>query len=1116
MAKWTLSWFAFGLLVLVNVSVPCRGAPRETAQTREYVCRLLAQPPELDGDVLGDPAWGDAAAGDGYHDLRTGLPSERQTSFRIGFTVDAVFLGVVCDEPEPDGILADLPDGENFELEDGLALYLALDDGALMEFLVNAAGSRTSTRTLKNWQAAVKVGNASWSAEIALPWEVIGACPAEGVSWRFNVCRFFAWDLFNECSTWAALEYRTDETANYGRLLFEGLGAAERAAITERIASKAIKEEILVYSRPKTGVMIQSEYSENLLVYSQGAYVAPRLSPDGRRVLINSVEGGALGVWIVSRDGGRKERVCDGSQAAWSLDGAKIVFQRDGRIVERTLATGDETVVSPEDVPPLAFPAYMPGSSAVSKFLCVDEAGQGLRFLNPAGDKPLDPILEGEVRGTPRCSPDGTTIAVQKGARIWLLDVAAREARLLTAGPGVQAGPVWADDGKSLCYVQLSSPTAVWGDICRVKIDTPHVVDVIQRKAYPSFDWRGSELAAARTRELPGATLVLRRTDATLDLSGDLKTLQTAAWEEIPEGGPGGNLHGSVLVENDWFGLCFAAEGAFLFPKTGAVPAGGLRLRLTNDAGLEAAGVSEIRVVEWDNAGVSFRVGFATESQAPLAATITVPRRAPTVSIQTQDGVGRAGVSGDFALAVSPDRLSNDLIVSPGRVAAGATTALPKTPFVLGCVADSDALVVLVSRSGDAVFTATNAADAKSLTSLDASLGDQGVVIGVLTQGKPWQAAELEEGAVTGAWQAKWKRPFHAVWRMAVGGPDAAYARMWNVRSLGALSGRALPVDRTFDAPPDAAVVYLWGREKITAPDVWTTTDVLADAWGIDRYLSLLDVQGVRGSRSGSPPTAFRELAMHGTQWHPAQASNDYGNFGVLEIMGSVFAVDTDGVREFLAHLGGDALALIRGLDERIGEYETFADEIVAFCQAHQADDADGTLAAIETQAQRLRGSEIEDAGDDLAQAAKALQRVQALIGVRDGLTLPMFEAFCCMPGNDAWARIYEEFLTYVAAKEGRLWHNNTIRFELWYEDDFRRFYQCCVEALERRQRVLAGYRQWAQQTRDAAGRWILTHPESSGIAEDLRERTQAILRNRYFQEGDWRGEEPLARGVLQ
>jgi hypothetical protein len=149
----------------------------------------------------------------------------------------------------------------------------------------------------------------------------------------------------------------------------------------------------------------------------------------------------------------------------------------------------------------------------------------------------------------------------------------------------------------------------------------------------------------------------------------------------------------------------------------------------------------------------------------------------------------------------------------------------------------------------------------------------------------------------------------------------------------------------------------------------------------------------------------------------------------------------------------------------------------------------------------------------DPAVAGEALEQVLGIVGTRDDVTLTFFEAFCNLPGNDEWAETFQDFLGYLAAREGRVWHGNTIRYELWYEEEFKAFARCCRRSLAERQRILSECRDSVKRIHDLAGYGILVEQDFKPLGDELRRRAHVILRDRFYLEGDWRGETPLPDG---
>jgi hypothetical protein len=182
----------------------------------------------------------------------------------------------------------------------------------------------------------------------------------------------------------------------------------------------------------------------------------------------------------------------------------------------------------------------------------------------------------------------------------------------------------------------------------------------------------------------------------------------------------------------------------------------------------------DISVVEDSEDTGAVKASFVANGNRIMTATIRVPRTRPFVEIAVEDGTGCVGFTTDMELAIIPDRLSNDLVIDSNQIAAGATTHLPGTPLVLGCLADSEAMAVMADSSGSPSFAVTNSDNGDRLTALTAAPGKKRVVIAVLAAGRMWQPAALEKDSERAKWSAQWDKPFHAEWRMAVRGADTA------------------------------------------------------------------------------------------------------------------------------------------------------------------------------------------------------------------------------------------------------------------------------------------------------------------------------------------------------
>ena len=879
-------------------------------------------------------------------------------------------------------------------------------------------------------------------------------------------------------------------------------------------------EEFLLYSRPGVGVLLRTDDSEDRVVFNQGPHVAPRLSPDRKRVLYTSLEvlasaGRAqsaipMGVWVADCNGARKERICDGAQGTWSPDGTKILLQREGRLIERDLVSGQETAVSPDGAPAMVFPSYLPDGSIV----CTGDAGKRLYLIAPGEERRPELVLDGEFRSAPRCSPDGKTLAYQDGAHIYLMDLATRTTRQLTLGPGVQAWPVWAEDGQSLCYAQTPFAFAERWDIYRVEIDSPQGARRVERNVHAAFDWQGVDPGPGRESTVPGADIKLWRGKKPLGSRTHFDLHSQEDWEVVPEGRAPGPVDGAVAIENDWLILHISCNGIDIIPKVeGDIP-GPIALRVVDAQGPATADVAGIDLLQNSGEEVVAEVSFAVEKERTVKAAIRVPRTRPFVEVRPVQGVSGVVLQADAAVVVVPDRFSNDLVIDPRLAPPGATLALPETPVVLACLAQTGAMAVIVAPSDGQSMAVTNGKKGERLAEVAASLAGERVVIALLTGERMWQRPELAKSR--GKWRAGWNKPFHAEWRLAARGAHAACSRTWNQYDLGLLGREPLPIEGAFAEAPEASIVYAWGRGALTPPDVLTLADVLVDVLGIERYAAAFDVEGIRGYRSGCGRAPFRELATCEPDWEPWLAFDEERELGVLEVMAAAFPVGTDATRSLLTNLGNDAIDLLRGLDNRIGEYEDFLADLAAFCHAHANGRGQGFFASVAEQANSVRGSVRGAPKTNLAGIEEALQDLLGILGTRDVLRLGDMKALAEILKDDWKMKIFRERITIPGAKEGRLWHDDIFYYEIGYEEEFRRFSHRCRRRLAEQQRILSKYRELVKHVRDEAARLIVAAPEFKALGEGIREMTRAILRDRYYLEGDWRGETPLPKGRLK
>ncbi len=1025
------------------------------AAPKAYLCRQLTAAPELDGDVTEDAAWRDVAPATGYRVLGEARPSRKQTTFRAGFTADALYVVVVCDEPDPDSIVADMGDGEDLWDEDSVEVFLSTTGEDELQFVVNAIGSRASSKTVAEWEAATFIDDGAWTVEIALPWEVLGAFPAEGAVWGLNVTRNIVVDGTIEHHTWASVELGFHEPKRFGALRFEAVNAKIRKAIEARVAAEPVLDDRFLVVHHDRGVLLQTGSTESQLLLRQGVPVAPRFAPDGRRVLFNSVEGGASGVWVINAGGGTASRVCDGIQGTWTRDGAGVLCVRDGRIVRHDLETGTEAFASPADARPLAHPDALPEGGVV----CTDAAGERLLLISRDGSG-LRELDAAESIGTPRVSPDGTRVAYPRGPHISVVDVETGVRTQVVVAPGVQTGPVWGTDGASLCFSQAPAPFETNWDVWHVALADPSTVHRIRRGVLPVFDWIGVRPAPTQTSHVLGTQVNLWRRKALSRFLGRGGRVPPKGWKTVVGEVPAATRKGGLAVTNDWFAAVPSGRGVRLeatHPEVDLPP-----IALDFIASEHGAG-PRVGATAWaEGARLAIESGGATFR-------VAVDRTLPLVRVA---GSGREGVltiRAGASWALSMDRLASDVLLPADRLPEDGSTCLPSSPVIVLGLTDGRGLIVVMPGNPGADVRASRGAE----TGLDLAVGSASsgeIRIAVLAGEGFWQWLEPVRNAGSAAWRAPWDKPYCAEWRTAVCGGGRFSARMWNEEALGGQED-GVELAWAFEAAPEWALVYAWGRDLNTPFEFVMPEDIALGASGLRGYIEAMDVAGVRGYRAASVPVSFPQVATRGLDWAPYGSHQEREGFGVLEVMRGLFGAATDGTRSFLKHFGGEAIALIEGLDTRTGEYEQFMADI-------RPDLGRGGFTDLDARAVETLATAEAKPHTDVAEAA---QRLGALLAFLDDKRGDLSDA---------------------EAEE--------------YRNRFRAFSRSCRRLVEERRALSEMYRGFARELCDAAAVRIMESPESREACERLRAASHSILRNRYHMEGDWHGETPLPDGTVR
>ena len=209
-------------------------------------------------------------------------------------------------------------------------------------------------------------------------------------------------------------------------------------------------------------------------IESQSEFASPRLSPDGRRVIVN--DGVRLDLWSYEFDRGTRLRLTtSGSnrRSVWSPDGEQIAFYSTPPGGDQDLYVMPSTGGTPKQLLARPGPQYPDSWSPDGRFIIFEDGQGGLGatrdlWLLPIGGEPKPLVVTSFNERGAVLSPDGRWFAYVSNesgrAEVYIQPFPGPGPRTpISTNGGVQ--PMWARDGRELLYRQddwlMSVPIAL-------------------------------------------------------------------------------------------------------------------------------------------------------------------------------------------------------------------------------------------------------------------------------------------------------------------------------------------------------------------------------------------------------------------------------------------------------------------------------------------------------------------------------------------------------------------------------------------------------------------------------------------------------------------------------
>ena len=218
---------ARGALVLLSF-LSCGAYAQAPGDRPVMQSEAMLSEPSLDGHVLGDDAWDGLIPATGFRQVQPddGRPATQKTEVFVGYTSDALYIGVVAYDEQPERILvtdsrrdSELDDTDSFQvILDGLhdrqngfifgtnPAGVEYDGQVSREGSGGDFGSGSGGFNLNwdgSWDVAAAISEIGWSAEMRIPFRTLRYGRGDDQTWGINFQRNIRRN--NEVAYWAPL-----------------------------------------------------------------------------------------------------------------------------------------------------------------------------------------------------------------------------------------------------------------------------------------------------------------------------------------------------------------------------------------------------------------------------------------------------------------------------------------------------------------------------------------------------------------------------------------------------------------------------------------------------------------------------------------------------------------------------------------------------------------------------------------------------------------------------------------------------------------------------------------------------------------------------------------------
>ena len=218
-------------LILIAVLTMQQFTAQEKKETKKIKTTRVTKAPKIDGN-LDDEAWKNAELATDFVIFRPEngklVAKEYQTTVRIIYDNDAIYISAEMLDPDPQGIPREFAVRDNFSISDFFLVTInPNDDGQNpFEFIVQTTGNQADAKVSNGredfnwsavWDSAAKITEKGWNVEMEIPYRALRFANRPVQSWGFNFHRRL--EKLNQQHTWTHIDNSVGRWTQYDGLI---------------------------------------------------------------------------------------------------------------------------------------------------------------------------------------------------------------------------------------------------------------------------------------------------------------------------------------------------------------------------------------------------------------------------------------------------------------------------------------------------------------------------------------------------------------------------------------------------------------------------------------------------------------------------------------------------------------------------------------------------------------------------------------------------------------------------------------------------------------------------------------------------------------------------------